>query len=214
MQGLHYRPVGPTTDVSLSQETNERGGFNPGNYGTVAFAVGEITVVGEISVSDDRMMTVTVDNGDGLTLSQYKSNGFLGFIVHPVGEWQYGVFTPYDLRDADDSTVNVGAVARVLQGFDQTPPSTSPVGFNVDDNLILIHLGATAGRTVIIDRSSPAGQFSVQELDETGTVSTSIVGNEDNYTVVISMADPAIRRRHFEISPSFQRDGDIEHGDR
>ena len=106
----------------------------------------------------------------------------------PTGEWQNGVFTPYDLRDADDNTVNVGAVARVLQGFDQTPPSTSPVGFNVDDNLILIHLGATAGRTVIIDRSSPAGEFSVQELDETGTVSTSIVEDEDNYTVVISMA--------------------------
>ena len=186
VQGLHYRPVGPVTLISRSQETDGRGGFNPGNYGTIAFAVGEITVVGEISVSDDRMTTVTVDNGDGLTLSQYKSNGFLGFLVHPVGEWQYGVFTPYDLRNEDDSTVNVGAVARVLQGFDQTPPSTSPVGFNVDDNLILIHLGATAGRTVTIDRSSPAGQFSVQELDETGTVSTSIVGNEDNYTVVIS----------------------------
>ena len=123
-----------------------------------------------------------------MTLSQYKSNGFLGFLVHPVGEWQYGVFTPYDLRNEDDSTVNVGAVARVLQGFDQTPPSTSPVGFNVDDNLILIHLGATAGRTVIIDRSSPAGEFSVQELDETGAVSTNIVMDEDNYTVVISMA--------------------------
>ena len=184
VQGLHYRPVGPTTDISLSQETDGRGGFNPGDYGTVAFAVGEITVVGEIMVNGG--VTVTVDNGDGLTLSQYKSNGFLGFLVHPVGEWQYGVFTPYDLRNEDDSTVNVGAVARVLQGFDQTPPSTSPVGFNVDDNLILIHLGATAGRTVIIDRSSPAGQFSVQELDETGTVSTSIVGIDDNYTVVIS----------------------------
>ena len=184
VQGLHYRPVGPTTDISLSQETDGRGGFNPGDYGTVAFAVGEITVVGEIMVNGD--VTVTVDNGDGLTLSQYKSNGFLGFLVHPVGEWQYGVFTPYDLRDAAGSAVNVGAVARVLQGFDQTPPSTSPVGFNVDDNLILIHLGATAGRTVIIDRSSPAGQFSVQELDETGTVSTSIVGIDDNYTVVIS----------------------------
>ena len=191
VQGLHYRPVGPTTDISLSQETDGRGGFNPGGYGTVAFAVGEITVVGEIMVNGG--VTVTVDNGDGLTLSQYKSNGFLGFLVHPVGEWQYGVFTPYDLRNEDGNavitgTVNVGAVARVLQGFDQTPPSTSPVGFNVDDNLILIHLGATAGRTVIIDRSSPAGQFSVQELDETGTVSTSIVEDEDNYTVVISMA--------------------------
>ena len=187
VQGLHYRPVGPTTDISLSQETDGRGGFNPGGYGTVAFAVGEITVVGEIMVNGG--VTVTVDNGDGLTLSQYKSNGFLGFLVHPVGEWQYGVFTPYDLRNEDDSAVNnVGAVARVLQGFDQTPPSTSPVGFNVDDNLILIHLGATAGRTVIIDRSSPAGQFSVQELDKTGTVSTSIVEDEDNYTVVISMA--------------------------
>ena len=186
VQGLHYRPVGPVTLISLSQETDGRGGFNPGGYGTVAFAVGEITVVGEIMVNGG--VTVTVDNGDGLTLSQYKSNGFLGFLVHPVGEWQYGVFTPYDLRNEDDSMVNVGAVARVLQGFDQTPPSTSPVGFNVDDNLILIHLGATAGRTVIIDRSSPAGQFSVQELDETGTVSTSIVMDEDNYTVVISMA--------------------------
>ena len=191
VQGLHYRPVGPTTDISLSQETDGRGGFNPGDYGTVAFAVGEITVVGEIMVNGG--VTVTVDNGDGLTLSQYKSNGFLGFLVHPAGEWQYGVFTPYDLRNANGNavitgTVNVGAVARVLQGFDQTPPSTSPVGFNVDDNLILIHLGATAGRTVIIDRSSPAGQFSVQELDETGTVSTNIVRDEDNYTVVISMA--------------------------
>ena len=186
VQGLHYRPVGPTTDISLSQETDGRGGFNPGDYGTVAFAVGEITVVGEIMVNGG--VTVTVDNGDGLTLSQYKSNGFLGFLVHPVGEWQYGVFTPYDLRNEDNSTVNVGAVARVLQGFDQTPPSTSPVGFNVDDNLILIHLGATAGRTVIIDRSSPAGEFSVQELDETGAVSTNIVMDEDNYTVVISMA--------------------------
>ena len=38
-------------DISLSQETGDvigRGGFDPGNYGTVAFAVGEITVVGEI----------------------------------------------------------------------------------------------------------------------------------------------------------------------
>ena len=193
VQGLHYRPVGPVTLISRSQETDGRGGFDPLNYGAVAFAVGEITVVGEISVSVDGMTTVTVDNGDGLTLSQYKSNGFLGFIVHPAGEWQYGVFTPYDLRNANGNavitgTVNVGAVARVLQGFDQTPPSTSPVGFNVDDNLILIHLGATAGRTVTIDRSSPAGQFSVQELDETGTVSTNIVRDEDNYTVVISMA--------------------------
>ena len=189
VQGLHYRSVGPVTLISRSQETDGRGGFNPGNYGTVAFAVGEITVVGEVSVSSDGMTTV-VDNGDGLTLSQYKSNGFLGFIVHPAEDWinteSPVVFTPYDLRDAADNTVNVGAVARVLQGFDQTPPSTSPVGFNVDDNLILIHLGATAGRTVTIDRSSPAGQFSVQELDETGTVSTSIVGIEDNYTVVIS----------------------------
>ena len=171
VQGLHYRPVGSVTLIPPSKETSADGEFDPADYGTIAFAVGEITV-----------------DGDGLTLSQYKSNGFLGFIVHPAGEWQNGVFTPYDLRDAAGSTVNVGAVARVLQGFDQTPPSTSPVGFNVDDNLILIHLGATAGRTVIIDRSSPAGQFSVQELDETGTVSTSIVGNEDNYTVVISMA--------------------------
>ena len=188
VQGLHYRPVGSVTLIPPSKETSADGEFDPGNYGTIAFAVGEITVVGEISVSSDGMTTVTVDNGDGLTLSQYKSNGFLGFIVHPVGEWQKGVFTPYDLRDAAGSTVNVGAIARVLQGFDQTPPSTSPVGFNVDDNLILIHLGATAGRTVIIDRSSPAGEFSVQELDETGAVSTNIVMDEDNYTVVISMA--------------------------
>ena len=177
VQGLHYRPVGSVTLIPPSRETSADGEFDPSyrqlNFGTIAFAVGEITV-----------------DGDGLTLSQYKSNGFLGFIVHPAEDWinteSPVVFTPYDLRDADDNTVNVGAVARVLQGFDQTPPSTSPVGFNVDDNLILIHLGATAGRTVIIDRSSPAGQFSVQELDETGTVSTSIVGNEDNYTVVIS----------------------------
>ena len=207
VQGLHYRPVGPVTLISRSQKTgdvefneddlsrfneDDLGGFDPSGYGTVAFAVGEITVVGEISVNDSGM-TITVDNGNGLTLSQYKSNGFLGFIVHPAEEWQYGVFTPYDLRNANGNavitgTVNVGAVARVLQGFDQTPPSTSPVGFNVDDNLILIHLGATAGRTVIIDRSSPAGEFSVQELDETGAVSTSIVEDEDNYTVVISMA--------------------------
>ena len=171
VQGLHYRPVGSVTLIPPSKETSADGEFDPVDYGTIAFAVGEITV-----------------DGDGLTLSQYKSNGFLGFIVHPAGEWQNGVFTPYDLRDAAGSTVNVGAVARVLQGFDQTPPSTSPVGFNVDDNLILIHLGATAGRTVIIDRSSPAGEFSVQELDETGAVSTSIVEDEDNYTVVISMA--------------------------
>ena len=170
VQGLHYRPVGSVTLIPPSKETSADGEFDPADYGTIAFAVGEITV-----------------DGDGLTLSQYKSNGFLGFIVHPTVEWQNGVFTPYDLRDADDNTVNVGAVARVLQGFDQTPPSTSPVGFNVDDNLILIHLGATAGRTVIIDRSSPAGEFSVQELDETGTVSTSIVKDEDNYTVVISL---------------------------
>ena len=174
VQGLHYRPVGSVTLIPPSRETSADGEFDPSyrqlNFGTIAFAVGEITV-----------------DGDGLTLSQYKSNGFLGFIVHPTVEWQNGVFTPYDLRGADDKTVNVGAVARVLQGFDQTPPSTSPVGFNVDDNLILIHLGATAGRTVIIDRSSPAGEFSVQELDETGAVSTSIVEDEDNYTVVISM---------------------------
>ena len=175
VQGLHYRPVGSVTLIPPSRETSADGEFDPSyrqlNFGTIAFAVGEITV-----------------DGDGLTLSQYKSNGFLGFIVHPAEEWQNGVFTPYDLRDEGDSTVNVGAVARVLQGFDQTPPSTSPVGFNVDDNLILIHLGATAGRTVTIDRSRPAGEFSVQELDETGTVRTDIVGDEDNYTVVISMA--------------------------
>ena len=177
VQGLHYRPVGSVTLIPPSRETSADGEFDPSyrqlNFGTIAFAVGEITV-----------------DGDGLTLSQYKSNGFLGFIVHPAEDWinteSPVVFTPYDLRDADDNTVNVGAVARVLQGFDQTPPSTSPVGFNVDDNLILIHLGATAGRTVIIDRSSPAGEFSVQELDETGAVSTSIVMDEDNYTVVIS----------------------------
>ena len=60
VQGLHYRPVGPTTDISLSQETDGRGGFNPGDYGTVAFAVGEITVVGEIMVNGG--VTVTVDN--------------------------------------------------------------------------------------------------------------------------------------------------------
>ena len=190
VQGLHYRPVGPTMDISISQKTgdvefneddlsgfdeDDLGGFDPSGYGTVAFAVGEITV-----------------DGDGLTLSQYKSNGFLGFIVHPAEDWintvSPVVFTPYDLRDAGGNTVNVGAVARVLQGFDRIPPSTSSVGINVDNNLILIHLGATAGRTVTIDRLSPAGEFSVQELDETGIVRTDIVEDEDNYTVVISMA--------------------------
>ena len=196
VEGLHYRQVGPVTLISRSQETgdvigeDDPGGFDPGNYGTVAFAVGEITVVGEISVSDDRMTTVTVDNGDGLTLSQYKSNGFLGFIVHPAEEWintlsksKPVVFTPYDLRDADGNTVNVGAVARVLQGFDETPPSTFPGGINDDDNVIMIHPGATAERTVIIDRSNPAGQFSVRESDE-----TDIVEEEDHHQIVISMA--------------------------
>ena len=77
VQGLHYRPVGPTTDVSLSQETNERGGFNPRGYGTVAFAVGEITV-----------------DGNGMTLSQYTSNGFLGFLVHPVGNGNMAFLRP------------------------------------------------------------------------------------------------------------------------
>ena len=178
VEGLHYRQVGPVTLISRSQETggvigeDDPGGFDPGNYGTVAFAVGEITVVGEISVSDDRMTTVTVDNGDGLTLSQYKSNGLLGFIVHPAGEWintvskfEPVVFTPYDLRDADgNTTVNVGAVARVLQGFDESPPSTSPVGADTDDEkLIMIHPGATAQRTVTF--GSISGQIFVQESD-------------------------------------------------
>ena len=188
VQGLHYRPVGPVTLISRSQKTDGRGGFNPGGYGTVAFAVGEITVVGEISVSDDSMTTVTVDNGDGLTLSQYKSNGFLGFIVHPVGEWQYGVFTPYDLRDKEGitvsaSTVNVGAVARVLQGFDEPRPSTSPVGVDTDDEspLILIHPGATAERTVMFDQSD-SGVFSVRELSGVSIVQA----DDDNYPIVIS----------------------------
>ena len=97
-------------------------------------------------------------------MTQYKSNGFLGFIVHPAGEWTNTVwpfapvvFTPYDLREADGSTtVNVGAVARVLQGFDRPRPSTSPVGgINTDDDpLILIHPGATAERTVMFDQRS------------------------------------------------------------
>ena len=176
VEGLHYRPVGPTTDISLSQKTGEVigeddfGVFDPGNYGTVAFAVGEITV-----------------DGNGLTLSQYKSNGFLGFIVHPAGKWQNGVFTPYDLRDPNGDAVssvavNVGAVARVLQGFDETPPSTFPGGINDDDNVIMIHPGATAERTVTFDQSE-SGHFSVQELESDDVV---VVKNQDNYTIVIS----------------------------
>ena len=129
----------------------------------------------------------TVD-GDGLTLSQYKSNGFLGFIVHPVREWQYGVFTPYDLRDEDGitvsaGTVNVGAIARVLQGFDEPRPSTSPVGADTDDEfpLILIHPGATAERTVMFDQSD-SGVFSVRELSGVSIVQA----NDDNYPITIS----------------------------
>ena len=198
VQGLHYRTVGPVTLISLSQEgtvtlisrsqetggpeidgldENALGGFDDqGKYGTIAFAVGEITV-----------------DGDGLTLSQYKSNGFLGFIVHPAGQWQSVVFTPYDLRttlsDASVNTVsagtvNVGAVARVLQGFDRTPPSTFPGGINDDDNLILIHPGATAERTVTFDQSE-SGHFSVQELESDDAV---VVKYQDNYTIVISPA--------------------------
>ena len=191
VEGLHYRSVGPTTDISLSQKTgdvkdeDDFGVFDPGNYGTVAFAVGEITVVGEISVNDGGM-TITVDNGNGLTLSQYKSNGFLGFIVHPAEDWintkSPVVFTPYDLRDADGNTVNVGAVARVLQGFDETPPSTFPGGINDDDNVIMIHPGATAERTVTFDQSE-SGHFSVQELKSADVV---VVKYQDNYTIVIS----------------------------
>ena len=186
VQGLHYRHVGPVTLITRSQETDGRGGFNPGDYGTIAFAVGEITVVGEISVSVDGMTTVTVDNGDGLTLSQYKSNGFLGFLVHPVGEWQYGVFTPYDLRDAAGSTVNVGAVARVLQGFDQIRPSTSRVGADIligadiGDAPILIHSGATAERTVTF--GSISGQITVQESDGPPI---GVGPLEDNYQITI-----------------------------
>ena len=176
VQGLHYRQVGPVTLISRSQETDGRGGFNPGNnYGTVAFAVGEITV-----------------DGDGMTLSQYGSNGFLGFIVHPVGEWQYGVFTPYDLRttlsDASVNTVsagtvNVGAVARVLQGFDQIRPTTSEDGANIDDDLILIHQGATADRKVIFGPTDLAGEFSVQE----GEASPDKVEEDESYEVTISL---------------------------
>ena len=183
VQGLHYRPVGRTADISLSQETGVRGEFMStvdfdsvviSRTGTVAFAVGEITV-----------------DGDGMTLSQYKSNGFLGFIVHPAGEWQNGVFTPYDLRTTltllnantvSVGTVNVGAVARVLQGFDETPPSTFPGGINDDDNLIMIHPGATAERTVTFDQSE-SGHFSVQELESDDVV---VVKYQDNYTIVIS----------------------------
>ena len=174
VQGLHYRPVGSVTLIPPSKETSADGEFDPADYGTIAFAVGEITV-----------------DGDGLTLSQYKSNGFLGFIVHPAGEWQNGVFTPYDLRTTltllnantvSVGTVNVGAVARVLQGFDQTPPSTFPGGINDDDNLILIHPGATAERTVTFDQSE-SGHFSVQELESDDAV---VVKYQDNYTIVIS----------------------------
>ena len=200
VEGLHYRQVGPVTLISRSQETgsvigeDDPGGFDPGNYGTVAFAVGEITVVGEISVSDDRMTTVTVDNGDGLTLSQYKSNGLLGFIVHPAGEWINTVspfapvvFTPYDLRNANGNavitgTVNVGAIARVLQGFDEFRASTSPVGADTDDRLIMIHPGATAERTVTFGESE-SGHFSIHDQRSGG--SPLVLGEEDNYTIVI-----------------------------
>ena len=182
VQGLHYRPVGPTTDISLSHETGGRGGFMStvvfrstviSRTGTVAFAVGEITV-----------------DGDGLTLDQYKSNGLLGFIVHPAGEWTNTVwpfapvvFTPYDLSEADgNTTVNVGAVARVLQGFDRPRPSTSPVGADTDDDpLILIHEGATAERTVMFDQPA-SGVFSVRELSGVGIVQA----NDDNYPITIS----------------------------
>ena len=177
VQGLHYRPVGSVTLIPPSRETSADGEFDPSyrqlNFGTIAFAVGEITV-----------------DGDGLTLSQYKSNGFLGFIVHPAGEWQNGVFTPYDLRDANGDavssvTVNVGAVARVLQGFDEIRPSTSPVGADIlvgadiDKFPILIHPGATAERTVTF--GSISGQIIVQT-----TVETTVEPNQDNYLITIS----------------------------
>ena len=169
VQGLHYQPVGPRADIPPSQETGGRGGFNPSyrqlNFGTIAFAVGTITVA-----------------GDGLTLSQYKSNGFLGFIVHPADEWQNVVFTPYDLRNAKNDnevsagTVNVGAVARVLQGFDETPPTFN--GDNIDDDLILIHPGATAGRTVIF-APTPAGDFSIN--------GDSVVAADGGFNITISL---------------------------
>ena len=189
VQRLHYRPVGSTMDISISHETGGRGGFMStvvfgstviSRTGTVAFAVGEITV-----------------DGDGLTLDQYKSNGLLGFIVHPAGEWTNTVwpftsvvFTPYDLRDADGNTANVGAVARVLQGFDEFRASTSPVGADIlvgadiDEFPILIHPGATAERTVIFDQSDPDGVFSVRELSGV----TMVQADDDNYTIVISPA--------------------------
>ena len=185
VQRLHYRPVGSTATISMSHETGARGGFMSTvvfgtvvifRTGTVAFAVGEITV-----------------DGDGLTLSQYKSNGFLGFIVHPAEDWintvSPVVFTPYDLRDADGNTVNVGAVARVLQGFDEFRASTSPVGADIlvgadiDEFPILIHPGATAERTVMFDQSDP-GVFSVRELSGV----TMVQADDDNYTIVISPA--------------------------
>ena len=175
VQGLHYRPVGPTADISLSRETGGRGEFNMGTVafgtvifgaGTVAFAVGEITV-----------------DGDGMTLSQYESNGLLGFIVHPAEDWTNTespvVFTPYDLLDKDLDPVNVGAVARVLQGFDRIRPTTSEDGANIDDDLILIHRGATAERTVTF--GSISGQITVQE---SGTVSV-VEAEDDKYDIVI-----------------------------
>ena len=174
VQGLHYQPVGLQGEIPhRSQETDGRGGFNPGDFGTVAFAVGTIAVA---------------DNG--LTLSQYTSNGFLGFIVHPAGEWQNVVFTPYDLRttlltDASTvraGTVNVGAVARVLQGFDETPSRNSN-GVDIDDNLILIHPGATAGRTVTF--GSISGQITFQEGGNTNTVAA----NDGNQAITITSTD-------------------------
>ena len=174
VQGLHYRPVGDLDDPDspkTSQETDGRGGFNPGKFGTVAFAVGEIAI-----------------DGDGLTLSQYTSNGLLGFIVHPAGEWQYGVFTPYDLRDAEGNEVNVGAIARVLQGFDESRPTTSDDGINIDDDLILIHPGATTDRKVIFDPTDSAGEFSVQE-NKPVTVTVDVGVNKDDYTIAISLTD-------------------------
>ena len=182
VQGLHYRPVGLTVDISISEKTDVGGEFMSTVFGsvvisrtgTVAFAVGEITV-----------------DGDGMTLSQYGSNGFLGFIVHPAGQWQSGVFTPYDLRNANGNaviagTVNVGAIARVLQGFDEFRPSTSPVGADIligadiDEFPILIHPGATAERTVTF--GSISGQITVQESDGPETVEP----DEGNYLIKIS----------------------------
>ena len=182
VQGLHYRPVGPTVDISISEKTDVGGEFMSTVFGsvvisrtgTVAFAVGEITV-----------------DGDGMTLSQYGSNGFLGFIVHPAGQWQSGVFTPYDLRNANGNaviagTVNVGAVARVLQGFDEFRASTSPVGADIlvgadiDEFPILIHPGATAERTVTF--GSISGQITVQESGGPEKVDP----DEGNYLIKIS----------------------------